>query len=49
MKNILIDLNNNYYLFKNNIDYTYTNFLQSSKISKKLVNIFFNNHNLTLI
>lgn len=42
-------MKNNYYLCKNNVDYISTKFIESSKIFKEIINIFFDNFDLTPI
>lgn len=46
---ILIDKNNNYFAFKNNIKYAWAKFIQSSKILNESICIFFSNVNLASI
>lgn len=46
---ILVILNNNGLLFKNNIEYIWKKFIQDNKITKRLMRMFFNNPDLTLI
>lgn len=49
MMDIPIDQNNNCHLFKNNMEYAQAKFIQASKMSKKSMDIFFNNSDLALI
>lgn len=49
MIDILIKLVNNCLLFKNNMKYEWVKFIQTIKISKRSINIIFNNPNLALI
>lgn len=46
IKNILVNINNNCYLFKYTVDYTWIKFLQASKSLKLLMNMFFSNLDL---
>lgn len=49
MEDILVDIDNNYYLFKKSVDYVWAKFMQAGKISKKSIDMFFNNPNSTLM
>ena len=42
-----IVLNDNNLLFRNNVEYTWAKFMQDSKITKRSIEIFFNNSDLT--
>lgn len=44
--NILVIKNNNCLLFKNNIEYAWARFMQTSKITKRSMTIFFTNPDL---
>lgn len=49
MTNILIDQNNNCLLYKNRMKYIKAKIIQARKMSKRLMDIFFNNPNLASI
>ena len=42
-------LNNNSFLLKNNVEYARAKFMQDSKMTKRLIRMFFNNLNLILM
>lgn len=44
--NIPIDQDNNCFLLRNNVIYAYAKFMQAGKMSKKLIDMFFNNLDL---
>ena len=46
LTNTTVVLNNNGLLFKNNVEYAYTKCMQDSKMTKKIIRIFFNNPDL---
>lgn len=49
MINILVIVNNNCFLYKNNIEYVQAKFIQASKITKGLIKKFCKNLDLVLI
>ena len=49
LADILINVNKSGLLFKNNIKYIKGKFMQDSKMTKKLIELFFNNLNLIAI
>ena len=46
IKNLSVDIDNNCHLFWYSIDYAGVKFLQASKISKRFMDMFYNNHYL---
>lgn len=49
MEDIVMNIDNNCYLFKKNVDYAQSKFLQASKMSKRLMGIFFSNPDFALM
>lgn len=49
IKDIQVNIDNNCYLFKNNVDYILAKFIQASKILKRSIDMFFSNFNLASI
>lgn len=49
MVNILVFVGNNYFSFKNNIEYIWVKFMQANKMTKKSIEIFFKNLNLAMM
>lgn len=49
LADIMVVLNDNSFLFKNNVKYTRAKFMQDSKMTKESIGMFFNNPNLAPI
>lgn len=49
IEDVLVDIDNNYHLFKNSVDYTWAKFMQVSKMLKGSMIMFFSTFDLALI